>query len=105
MELGSIFYEEQYDEAYEYVTGNNDCTIYEIESDEKGRRFQISEIPKPTERELADYEIKELKTKLSATDYQAIKYAEGLLTAEEYAEIKVQRQAWRDRINELEKIY
>lgn len=55
-----------------------------------------------THAELAAREIAQLKAKLSATDYQAIKYAEGILTAEEYADMKAQRQAWRDRINELE---
>ena len=48
-------------------------------------------------------EIDELKTKLRDTDYQATKYSEGWFTEEEYAPIKAQRQAWRDRINELEK--
>lgn len=47
--------------------------------------------------------ILELKQQLEHTDYQAIKYAEGLITAEEYAPIKAQRQAWRNEINELEK--
>lgn len=47
-------------------------------------------------------EIQQLKSKLTETDYKAIKYAEGLLSEEEYAETKAQRQAWRDRINELE---
>ena len=47
-------------------------------------------------------EIAELKKKLADTDYMAIKYAEGALTEKEYAEMKAQRQAWRDRINELE---
>ena len=46
--------------------------------------------------------ILELKNKLKNTDYQAIKYAEGLLSASEYAPVKVQRQAWRDEINRLE---
>lgn len=46
--------------------------------------------------------IAELKSKLSKTDYQAIKYAEGQLTEEEYAPIKAQRQLWRDEINQLE---
>ena len=59
-----------------------------------------------TEEELekmsARSEIAELKANLSATDYKAIKYAEGAMTEEEYAETKAQRQAWRDRINELE---
>lgn len=44
-----------------------------------------------------------LKRKLQRTDYLAIKYAEGLLTEEEYAPIKAKRQAWRDEINNLEK--
>lgn len=47
-------------------------------------------------------EINSLKKNLFDTDYQAIKHSEGWITEEEYAEIKAQRQAWRDRINELE---
>lgn len=46
--------------------------------------------------------ISELKSLLSATDYKAIKYAEGLINEEEYAPIKSQRQAYRDEINKLE---
>ena len=63
----------------------------------------------PTDEELhnddiqaINREISELKKKLFDTDYKAIKYAEGLLTNEEYVEIKVQRELWRKRINELE---
>ena len=47
-------------------------------------------------------EIAALKQKLADTDYQAIKYAEGCYTEEEYAPIKAQRQAWRNKINELQ---
>lgn len=46
--------------------------------------------------------IAELKAKLTATDYQAIKFAEGAMTAEEFEPIKAQRQEWRDEINSLE---
>lgn len=46
--------------------------------------------------------IAELKRKLSETDYQAIKYAEGFISETDYAPIKAQRQAWRDEINALE---
>ena len=49
-------------------------------------------------------EIAKFKDKLEATDYQAIKYAEGILSDVEYAEMKEQRQTWRNRINELEAI-
>ena len=47
-------------------------------------------------------EILELKQNLASTDYQAIKYAEGQLSEEEYASARAERQGWRDRINELE---
>lgn len=46
--------------------------------------------------------IAELKRKLSETDYQAIKYAEGFISETDYAPIKAQRQSWRDEINALE---
>ena len=53
-------------------------------------------------KEQATKRIAELKSLLRDTDYQAIKYAEGLISEEDYAPIKIQRQAWRDEINELE---
>jgi hypothetical protein len=59
--------------------------------------YTIEEVPTPPAEEIA-----ELKAKLAATDYQAIKYAEGALSAEEYEPTKIMRQEWRDRINELE---
>ena len=53
---------------------------------------------------IAEYqaEIDELKQALADSDYKAIKYAEGEISEEDYAPIKAQRQAWRNRINELE---
>ena len=63
----------------------------------------------PTEEEVAkdiisnrNKEISELKAKLSQTDYQAIKFAEGWITADDYAPTKALRNSWRARINELE---
>lgn len=55
-----------------------------------------------TEIELMQNKIIELKSLLAETDYKAIKYAEGELTEEEYAEMKEQRKQWRIQINELE---
>lgn len=46
--------------------------------------------------------IAELKSYLSATDYQSHKHADGAMTEEEFAPIRAQRQAWRDEINVLE---
>ena len=40
---------------------------------------------------------------LQSTDYKAIKFAEGELSAEEYAPIREQRRMWRAEINRLEK--
>ncbi len=54
------------------------------------------------EQKIKNTKIAELKYKLSQTDYQALKYAEGQITEEEYAPIKAQRQEWRDEINLLE---
>ena len=59
-----------------------------------------------TEAELAIADkkkrINELKALLQATDYQAIKYAEGFISEVDYAQIKQVRQSYRNKINELE---
>lgn len=47
-------------------------------------------------------EIAVLKSKLAATDYKCLKFVDGALTEEEYTEVKTERQALRDEINELE---
>jgi hypothetical protein len=54
------------------------------------------------EQRVKQKQIADLKANLASTDYQAIKYAEGLLGEDEFAPIKVQRQAWRDEINALQ---
>ena len=46
-------------------------------------------------------QVEQLKQRLTDTDFQAIKYAEGLYTEDEYAIIRNQRQEWRDLINDL----
>ncbi|MBO5934086.1 MAG: hypothetical protein J6Q94_01220 [Clostridia bacterium] len=50
------------------------------------------------------FQIDLLKKKLADTDYKAIKYAEGLISDEEYAPVKAERQHFRDEINRLEQI-
>ena len=65
------------------------------------KSFDLREIVISQEQQRRN-RIAELKSLLAATDYQAIKYAEGQLSASEYAEMKKQRQAWRDEINLLE---
>lgn len=49
-----------------------------------------------------NWEISVCKEKLKATDYQAIKHSEGLISDEEYEPIKKQREDWRKQINEYQ---
>ena len=78
------------------------------QSDVNGWIYRKELCPHKSERELQiegwNREIFELKEELNRTDYRAIKYAEGVLTDEEYQETGIQRQVWRKRINELEKL-
>ncbi len=53
---------------------------------------------------MAKRKIALLKRKLTLTDYEAIKYAEGVMAESEYMPIKEEREIWRKEINELEKI-
>lgn len=54
------------------------------------------------QRDVKNKQILQFKQNLANTDYQAIKYSEGELTAEEYEPIKQQRREWRAEINRLE---
>lgn len=47
--------------------------------------------------------MQECKAQLDATDYQAIKFSDGAITEEEYAPIRIQRQAWREKYRALAK--
>ena len=66
------------------------------------RRTPTVEEVKADEATEINRQIRELKQKLSDTDYKAIKYSEGWLTDEEYADVKAQREEWRSAINQLE---
>ena len=55
-----------------------------------------------TQKELDELRIKELKQLLADSDYKAIKYAEGVLSAADYAPIKALRESYRAEINVLE---
>ena len=77
-------------------------------SDVNGFTYPKELCPHKSERdkqiELWNREIFELKDELQRTDYKAIKYAEGVLTDEDYQPTGIQRQVWRNRINELERL-
>lgn len=73
---------------------NDNGVVREMTQEEISELEAITKIP---EQRIAD-----LKLQLEATDYKAIKYAEGWMSEEEYAPIKAARQALRDEINALE---
>lgn len=74
----------------------DDGIQYELEVNFEDHTFSLKKFI-----ENAKERIEELKQLLSDTDYQAIKYAEGWISEEDYAPIKEQRQEWRNEINEL----
>ena len=61
----------------------------------------VEPTPQPYEPTVED-KINALKQELASTDYQAIKYAEGWFTDEEYAPIKAMREKLREQIRKLE---
>lgn len=61
------------------------------------------EIKPPTQEEINAMEIERLKAELSATDYKCLKYVDGAISDEEYAEVKAYRAELRQRINELQR--
>lgn len=94
MELGTIFYEKDYNEACNYSAVNG-YTIKEIEPDEQGRRFQIVEIPTPTEEQILD----NLRAR---REYECFSYVNrgalwyNTLTSEQQQELDTWYQAWLD---------
>ena len=54
------------------------------------------------EKEIKMNRMFELKTSLDKTDYKAIQKAEGVISAEEYEPIRIQREEWRQEIRKIE---
>ena len=73
-----------------------------IEDTYKGEHFAVCLPYENPEDVIRKEEIDNLKDELARTDYKLYKYMDGSLSEEDYAPVKAQRQAWRDRINELE---
>ena len=53
-------------------------------------------------REEMEAEIRGLQQLLTATDYKALKHADGALTDEEYEPTRTQRAEYRKQINDLQ---
>ncbi len=63
---------------------------------------KLEDRPQPTEQELKELRVAELKQMLADTDYIVIKLAEDVASRTEYANELAQRAEWRKEINELE---
>ena len=80
-------------------------TLMNVEQAYNGNWYVVGyapEKPEPTEEEIKQHRIAELKQLLANTDYVVIKIAEGVATKEEYADVIAQRQTWRNEIREHE---
>ena len=74
-----------------------DHGIYRDLTPEEIAEYNIIALPS------VDEQIFNLKQNLLNTDYIACKIAEGVATKEEYKDILIQRQLWREEINKLTK--
>lgn len=70
------------------------------EEEEIGVYIPFSE--EKLERIANEQEMARLKMEIASTDYEALKYAEGWFTEEEYAPIKQHREELREKIRQLE---
>ena len=99
--IGTKFYKNNYDlNAYSSAAewcNNNNAMI-----EDKGDFYYVVEVPEPTQEELNATEVERLKAELATTDYKCLKYVDGALTDEEYAEVKEYRANLREQINQLE---
>ena len=92
--------DEKADEYAEVANWCNDGGEYHIE--EQGEYYVVVKNTEPTEEDIKQARIAELKQLLADTDYAVIKIAEGVATLEEYADVIANRQAWRQEIRILE---
>lgn len=110
--IGQIFYVPYPPEAATWCDNNNATIVekHKEEETEEGvsvvRYYEIIERPEPTEEEIKQARIAELKGQLNSTDYKIIKCSECSLAGVELpydiAKLHADRQALRDEINELE---
>ena len=95
--LKTDYNENAYSQAAEWCNSNNATIV------DKGEYYEVVEVAPPTQEELNAVEIAKLKEELAGTDYKCLKYIDGALSEEEYAEVRAYRAELRDKINALEK--
>lgn len=94
--------QEEYSQVAQWCNENQEYHI-ELYIDENDIEwYRTVKNPEPTEEEIKERRIANLKQLLADTDYVVIKIAEGSATVEQYADIIAKRQEWRAEINKLE---
>ena len=94
---------ETQEQLYAYSSAAEWCNSNNATIEDKGEYYEVVEVKPPTQEEINAMEVERLKAELSATDYKCLKYVDGALSDEEYAEVKAYRASLRARINELER--
>ena len=99
-----------YETIATYANGGKDVSwVVDVEGRAEREAYdEIEEIQvyvPYTEKQLAERKIAKLKEMLADTDYQAIKFAEGIIAESEYAPMRAERQEWRAEINYLQTMY
>ena len=95
-------YVEITDEDYEKLVNHEICWENGVLVPYTKTAQEIADEQKQVKVDEINARIKELKLNLAKTDYKAIKFAEGVITEEEYDDTKLKRTAWREEINALE---
>lgn len=82
------------------------CITHDAFMDDCETYYEVKRRIRPTQQEIekarVNAKIAQLKEELSSTDYKCLKYVDGALTEEEYADVKAYRAELRRQINELE---
>lgn len=98
--IGQIFKGEYSSEAAAWCNERGDCYIDELEPIDNVRAFEIKLIPEPSEEELKQLEINEIKAKLNEIDLKSIRALRAGET--EYLEqYETQAVALREQLAEL----
>ena len=92
---------ENQEELNHYADVAKWCNANNATIEDNGEYYEVVPIPAPSQEEVNAMEVERLKSELASTDYKCLKYVDGALTEEEYAEVRKLRAELRAKINEL----
>ena len=99
--IGQIFEGTYPSEAVDWCNKRGDCFISDVSTDNGVRTFELKSLPTPTEDEIKQREILEIKAKLDAIDLKSIRAIRAEET--EYIELyESEAKSLRTKLKELE---